>query len=306
MKEFTLKSSFDNLDIAVAMVEPKDTPKGILQIVHGMVEHKYRYYEFMEWMASQGYVCIAHDHRGHGGSIKDRNDLGYMYSGGWKAMVEDTRMVNRYVHELYPDLPLTLLGHSMGSMVVRAFAKRYDKDIDALCVVGCPANNHAKMIGYAMSWFNAHLRGDHYRSKLMYALTNGAFNKKFKNEPWKNGWICSDQEVMAKIESDPLCGFIFTANGFMNLMMLVRDCYSSRGWALAKPDMPVVFLSGAEDPCRKSDRELVNATKSIRKAGYRNVSLKTYPGMRHHIILETEHMKVWNDIKNLLQFGNIS
>lgn len=315
MVEFTLTSQYDDLQIAVAMCEPEvgdsnasagdETsaggfqPKGIIQIVHGMVEHKERYYPFMEWMASQGFVCIAHDHRGHGGSVKNvATDLGYMYTGGWRALVEDTRMVCDYVKHLYPDLPLTLFGHSMGSMVVRSFVKRYDSMIDELIVCGCPSENPLGGIGRTLARCIGFLRGDHYRSSLMLKMSIGAFRKKFKAEHSKNSWITSDTEVVAGIDKDPLCGFVFTANGYYNLTSLMMDCYDVKGWALGKPELPVHFISGADDPCRVNDEALAKAVESMRLAGYKNVDLKTYPGMRHHLILERDKEKVWNDIKS--------
>lgn len=301
MKEFTLKSRHDDLDIAVAVVAPDGNPKGILQVVHGMVEHKNRYYPFMEWMASKGYVCVAHDHRGHGSSIKSREDLGFMYEGGWQALIDDTLMVNEWVRSEYPGLPLTLLGHSMGSMVVRAFTKRYDDRIDALIVVGCPSNNPAKGFGICLARILGFFCGSHHRSKLMYTLSIGSYNKAFKAENDRNAWIVSDLETRASIAADDHCGFIFTANGYYNLLSLMKDCYDTREWALANPSLPVRFLSGAEDPCRVSDEAIAKAVEAMKKAGYADVTLKLYPGMRHHILLETDRVKVWNDILALVK-----
>lgn len=86
METLRLKASADNLDLAVAYIEPKGNPRGIVQLVHGMCEHKERYYPFMEFLSENGYVCVIHDHRGHGGSVKCADDLGYMYEGGWDGM----------------------------------------------------------------------------------------------------------------------------------------------------------------------------------------------------------------------------
>lgn len=301
MKEFFLKSRYDDLDIAVAVFVPEGTPKGILQVVHGMVEHKKRYYPFMEWMASQGYVCVAHDHRGHGESIKNMDDLGFMYEGGWMGMVEDVRMVNEWVRGEYPGLPLTLLGHSMGSMVVRSFVKRYDSMVDELIVVGCPSNNPAKGIGICLSRILGFFCGSHHRSKLLYTLSIGSYNKAFKAENDRNAWIVSNLDERAGFAKDDRCGFIFTTNGYYNLLSLMKDCYDTREWALANPSLPVRFLSGAEDPCRVSDEAIAKAVGAMKKAGYADVTLKLYPGMRHHILLETDRLKVWNDILALVK-----
>jgi len=94
LKTLKLAASADDLELAVAVAEPEGSAKGIVQLVHGMAEHKERYYDFMEFLASRGYVAVIHDQRGHGASVKSEKDLGYMYDGGWKAMVEDVKVVN--------------------------------------------------------------------------------------------------------------------------------------------------------------------------------------------------------------------
>ena len=121
MKSLKLKASADDLSLAVLVSEPEGSPKGVFQIVHGMCEHKERYVPFMEYLSAHGYVCVIHDHRGHGESVKTPDDLGFMYKGGWRAMVEDVRVVSDWAKSQYPSLKHILLGHSMGSMVVRSF-----------------------------------------------------------------------------------------------------------------------------------------------------------------------------------------
>ena len=130
MKSLKLKASADDLNLAVLVSEPECAPKGVFQIVHGMCEHKERYAAFMEYLSGHGYVCVIHDHRGHGESVKTPDDLGFMYKGGWRAMVEDVKLVADWAKAHYPGLKHVLLGHSMGSMVVRSFTKRHDDMID--------------------------------------------------------------------------------------------------------------------------------------------------------------------------------
>ena len=125
--EAYIESEADGLDISVLAVVPDETPyRGILQLVHGMSEYKERYLPFMEYMAKRGYVCVIHDHRGHGKSVRAMDDLGYMYGGGADAILKDIEVVNREMHQQLPDLPLILFGHSMGSLAVRAFARDHD------------------------------------------------------------------------------------------------------------------------------------------------------------------------------------
>ena len=136
-----LRSYGDGLKLEVLTVVPEGEIRGIFQIHHGMSEYKERYLPFMRFMAKQGYAAVIHDCRGHGKSIRSREDLGYMYGQGGKALVEDTHRILQVMKERWPGVPVILLGHSMGSLVVRTFLKRYDRDIDLLVVCGSPGKN---------------------------------------------------------------------------------------------------------------------------------------------------------------------
>lgn len=296
MKSLKLKASADDLSLAVLVSEPEGSPEGVFQIVHGMCEHKERYVPFMEYLSAHGYVCVIHDHRGHGESVKTPDDLGFMYKGGWRAMVEDVRVVSDWAKSQYPSLKHILLGHSMGSMVVRSFTKRYDGMIDTLFVCGCPSDNPAKSAGKFLADCFALFAGGHSRPKILQKLSFGSFNAPFAQEGYPVAWVCSDKQTLEEYHSDPLCMFQFTANGFSNLTALMKDCYSRKDWKLNNPELPVHFISGAEDPCLVSEKAIGKAVDLMKQVGYKNTDLKLYEGMRHEILNETGKRQVWDDI----------
>jgi len=297
MEKSYLQSSSDGLKLAVECCEPKNQPfKGLVQLVHGMCEHKERYHDFMTFLADNGYVTVIHDLRGHGESVLQAKDLGFMYKGGWKALVEDIRDVNTWAKYRYPGLKCILFGHSMGSMAVRSFVKRYDSLIDELFVCGSPSNNPAASIGKLLADAFSFFMGDHHRPQLLQNMSFGAYNKPFKNEGYASAWICSDKDILDRYHSDPLCQYVFTANGFSNLMGLMKDCYSAKDWKVSKPDMSVHFISGQLDPCRGNDALHNSSVELMKTVGYNNVDSKIYPGMRHEILNETDKAVVWNDI----------
>ena len=291
-----IEASTDGLQIAMMISEPVGEPKGIVQIVHGMCEHKERYIPFMEYLSAHGYICVIHDHRGHGETVLNEEDLGYMYKGGWNALVEDIRLVQNEVKANYPALPYTLFGHSMGSMAVRSFTKRYDDSIDTLFVCGCPSFNPAGKAGRILAGLIGLFKGEHYRSPLLQKLSFGSFNKPFESEGYPSAWVCSDKDTLEAYHKDPYCMFTFTVNGFKNLMDLMLDCYSPKNWKMSNPGLPVHFISGAEDPCRISDKAIRKAVDMMKRVGYSNTDLRLYPGMRHEILNETSRLQVWDDI----------
>ena len=302
IRQFSVAASADGLQLAGLVAVPEaGAPKAVVQMVHGMCEHKERYEPLMEYLASHGYACVIHDHRGHGASVKTPEDLGYLYDGGWEAMVEDVRVVNDWIREQYPDKKIILFGHSMGSMVVRSFAKRYDDRIDALVVCGCPVDNPAKGAGKALAWIFGKTRGWHYRPELLQTMSFGAYNKPFKDEGWASAWVCSDPDTLKAYHADPLCQYRFTANGFYHLLGLMQDCYSPKGWQMKRPGLPVHFISGEQDPCRGTDKQFRQAVELMKQVGYQTVTAKVYPGMRHEIHNETRREEVWQDILQFIE-----
>ncbi len=291
-----IESKVDSLALSLLVTEPSDAPKAVFQFVHGMAEHKERYLPFMEFLSSKGYACVIHDHRGHGESVKSSEDLGYFYKGGWEALVADILAVNEWIHSRYPDIPVVLFGHSMGSMAVRSYAKRYDSTISALWVCGCPSFNPGAKAGKLLACLVGGLKGEKHRSSLIQKIGFGGYAKAFKGETSPSCWVCSDPEVVKRYDEDPLCGYVFTANGFNALFSLMVDCYSLKGWTMGHPSLPVRFISGKEDPCAISDKAFESAVENMRKAGYTDVKSRRYEGMRHEILNERRKEQVWNDI----------
>lgn len=299
MNTLKLKSNFDDLSLGVAFLPAQGTPKAIFQIVHGMAEHKERYYPFMEFLSEHGYACVIHDHRGHGESVKSEQDLGFMYDGGADAMVEDVLLVQSWAKGQFPNLPVYLFGHSMGSMVVRAFTRKYDDRIDKLIVCGCPSNNPGKGVGIGLASIIGVLCGSKHRSRLLNQLAFGGYGKLFE-EGNPLAWLSANKANVADYHRDPLCGFIFTANGFKNLFKIMKQCYAAKGWKMSKPSLPIMFISGGDDPCRISNKDFMSAVNFMKDRGYKDVTYQLYPGLRHEILLEGEK-QVWDDVLEFIE-----
>lgn len=295
--ESYLMSEADGLELSVLGVIPGNRKfRGIIQLVHGMSENKERYLSFMNYLADHGYITIIHDHRGHGKSVRSKKDLGYMYGGGAQAIVQDIQTINRLIREEFPDLPLILLGHSMGSLAVRAFASNHDDCMDMLIVCGSPSKNQARPLGELIARGEKLLLGARHKSTLLEVMSFGGYALRFKEDKSCTSWICSDKEVAGAYAESPLCGFTFTDDGYLALFGLMKQAYDVKNWKCTRPQMPVLFLSGAEDPCMGNVRKFAHAVQDMRRAGYRDVKGKLYPGMRHEILNEKEKEKVYRDI----------
>ena len=294
-ENITLNSAYDGLPLSVMLVRPEGEPRGLVQLAHGMCEHKERYQAFMEFLAERGCLCVINDHRGHGASVRSADDLGYFYENGDEALVEDLHQITLWMREKWPGLPLVLFGHSMGSLAVRAYADRYDKDIDALIVCGSPGENAAAGAGLVLIRLLSALFGERYHSALVQKMTIGAFAKRFPSAEHPSSWISANEENVIAYEADPLCSFSFTLNGNRALLRLMRRAYGlspTRG----NPALPVRFFSGAEDPCAPDEKGFWKAVEKMRQAGFADVEGKLFPGLRHEILNETNRAEVFETI----------
>lgn len=299
-EKYTFISKNDGLEIEVLEVYPFIQPKGIVQIAHGMAEHKERYIEFMEFLSRHGYITIINDHRGHGNSIKSKSDRGYFYDENGEFIVNDVHDITLMMKEKYPNLPVYLFGHSMGSLVVRKYLKLYDKDIDKLIVCGSPSNNPLGGLALGLVKFLEKIQGSHHRSNLINKLAFGSFDNKF-SESEKNRWLSANPENVKYYNNCDSCGFTFTLNGFKNLFILMKDVYNENGWIKENLDIPILFLAGDQDPVIISIEAWQNAQIFLHKIGYTKIRSKLYKNMRHEILNEIGKDEVMNDVLHFIE-----
>src|SRR5690606_5121419 len=96
--------------------ESYSTPKGIVQIAHGMAEHVGRYDVFAKALIKEGYVVYGNEHRGHGQTGLNANIIGYFAAeNGFDLVVEDMYQLTEMIRKNHPNIPIFIFGHSMGS-----------------------------------------------------------------------------------------------------------------------------------------------------------------------------------------------
>lgn len=295
-KTFSFRSKYDDVMIHGICMIPEE-PIGIFQMVHGMCEHKERYIFFMEWMAKKGYVALMHDNRGHGESVKQPEDIGYCYQSAQKGYIEDIYAVTCFIKKEFPHLPLILYGHSMGSLGVRSYLRNHDEAVDGLIVAGCPSYNSAVRPAKLLLKAVGLVKGEKYRSAYLQNMVVGRFEKAFKDEHRQFAWLSVKEDVTENFKADELCNFVYTLNGIITLLNLEIITYKSDGFQVKNPELPVLFVSGKDDPCYVSEKKWEQAILHMYTLGYENVTEIRYKGMRHEIHNEAEREKVLRDIE---------
>lgn len=294
-REFFVESAYDGLQISVLEVTPEEKPKAVVLLAHGLCGCKERFLPFMEYMAANGVACVANDHRGHGSSIRSEEDRGDTYQGGAEAVVMDMEVVADYIGNNYQGVPVILLGHSMGSLAARAFLKRNESRLDKVIVCASPSPNPMAPIGRTIIDLMSKFNHGKQRPEILQKFTSASYNRRFKHEGYQ-AWTCSDAAVRQQFANDPRCNFTITVDLAKTLMELFKEAYSDKGWSVNNPDLPIVFMSGEDDPCMISRKRFERVVEHIGQRGYNNVRKMTYPKMRHEILNEIDKQRVWDDI----------
>ena len=294
-RTFSFTSKWDGVKIhGICMIPEK--PIGIFQMVHGMCEHKERYLSFMSWMAQRGYITLIHDNRGHGMSIKEEGDIGYCYSSMDKGFIEDIYQITKNIRREYPELPLILYGHSMGSLAVRSYLRKHDDAIDGLIVSGCPGYNDGVPFGKLLGAIMTKILGERYRSSFVQKMVLGSFERRFWREKRKSAWLAAKESVAKEFEKDELCTFTYTLNGFRTLLNLESQTYKGKGYQVKNSSLPILFLSGEDDPCYISERKWYQAIYRMHDLGYEQTTAIRFEGMRHEIHNEEDNQLVYEEI----------
>ncbi|MBQ9807146.1 MAG: lysophospholipase [Clostridia bacterium] len=301
MQRFTTTSSDGKTTLAAYKLVPAN-PRGMVQISHGMCEYILRYEGFAKFLAEAGIIVFGHDHLGHGYSVKSSKGLGFTAEGGGaEYLVEDVHNLALKMKQEYPDLPIVLFGHSMGSFIARAVLEKYSSTYKAAVICGTAGPGMPTAFGKAVTKHLMTFLGEHHRSKLMKKIVFGGYNKNCGENCDPNAWLTRDEEVVKAYNADLLCSYNFTLRGYYDLFDLI-ETISREEWAstLSK-DLPVMVVSGEQDPVGGWGKGVQKVAESLLAAEMRDVTLKLYPEMRHEIINELEHETVWTDLKEWIE-----
>lgn len=296
MQKFTLLSH-NGEDTIQCYLETCTHPKAIVQICHGMCEYYERYEGLRTKLLQNGYAVCGHDHVGHGDSVSDKERYGYFGSkDGHRVLSLDTHAVSAYVRDKLPRLPLFLIGHSMGSFVVRDYISTYGSEVAGAILIGTSGPNGAIGAGKALAKSICAAKGDTHRSIRLFALVFGTYNRRIQNPVTWHDWLCRDPDVVVKFVAQEKCTFIFTARGFYDMFELLDRVSRSAAANAVPKDMPILLLSGAEDPVGNYGKGVTQVYDMLCSAGVKNVDFTLYPEMRHEILNEYGKEQVLSDI----------
>lgn len=275
---------------------PEGSPRGMVQLVHGVAEHIGRYDPLARFLCAHGYVVCGEDHLGHG--LTAGGKFGYFGpKNGWNMVAQDIRHLRELEGEKHSNLPYVLLGHSMGSFLSRTYLIRWPGTVNAAVLSGTGQESAAAVAsGKALSEALCRLRGSDHVSRLVNDLSLGAYNRAFKPNRTPSDWLSRDEAMVDAALADPLCNFLPTVAMFRDMMGGLQFIADRANLAKMDKDTPIYFLSGDRDPVGSMGEGVRKVEKMFRSAGCRDITVKLYPGGRHEMFHEINRQEVFHDL----------
>lgn len=274
-------------------------PIGILQLVHGMAEHIRRYEEVAQYFAKKGFVVVGDDHLGHGETAKEYGDYGYFCrKDPVTVLVRDEHRLKKIVQKEYEGLPYFILGHSMGSLILRNYLCRYGTGIQG-AIICATAHYNKSLAGLGRLLTGIFKITGHAKSKSpwMDELLFKSHNKR-TDKRTSFDWICADEKVVDAYMNDPECGFLFTINGYDTLFSLVQELNKAANLNKMPKKLPVLFIAGADDPVGDYGKAVQEVYDTFLNLDLTKVQMKLYNDARHEILNEKQKMQVYEDVYN--------
>lgn len=281
--------------------------RAVIQCIHGMEEHQGRYEAFASFLAEAGFVVVTSDLRGHGPKavkVKNKKNGKEMIhiadKDGDQLLVKDQALIRKKIKELYPDCPVILFGHSMGSIIARKALQADVAEYDKAILCGYPVPQGLSVVGIFLSNLIGAFKGRRGQSNLLTMLAVGPFCKAIKGAETPVDWLSVDKENVKRYIADPECGLEFTIGSYNALFKLV--------WDISKPpklegreNFPILLICGEEDPCTGGENGRAQSLSCLKKTGFAKITSKIWPSMRHEILQEKEKVQVFRMIQTYLE-----
>jgi alpha-beta hydrolase superfamily lysophospholipase len=272
-----IRSAHD-VPVVVHRWDPAGPPRGIVQLAHGMGEHLLRYASLAADLTDAGFVVVGQDHRGHGATAQDGHQ-GELGPGGWDELVRDIGRVTELVRADHPDLPLVLLGHSMGSFAAQQHVLDASGDLAGLVLSGTTALD---LLEPALD--------------LDGPTDLSAFNAPFAPARTDYDWLSRDEAQVDAYVADPRCGFGLSAPDNKQMFVSARQMADPERLRQLRPDLPVYVVVGDADPLNGQLALVQALVQRLRENGLTDVTLQSYEGARHEVFNETNRAEVVADL----------
>jgi alpha-beta hydrolase superfamily lysophospholipase len=259
------------------------SPRANLLMVHGMAEHGARYARFAERANAAGISVFAPDLRGHGKTATSQAALGHMGDhDAFELTIGDLDALVAHLRVQEGDLPIAVVGHSMGSFIAQRFLAGSPRVFAAVFSGSTGKPPILGQLGRVIARVERLRLGPSGKSPILHALTFEDYNKRFAPCRTDSDWLSRDPAEVDAYERDPFCGFQCSTATWIALLdtLAIR---LSRPMLARWPKVPILLVSGDEDGVGDFGKGPRKLRDTLVDAGF-DVSLELYPGGRHEML----------------------
>ncbi len=272
----------------------------VLQITHGMVEYVERYADFAKYLTERGFLVVGHDHLGHGYSVSGAAEYGFFAEKNPSdVLVADMHQLRKHVQKENGNLPYFMLGHSMGSFMLRKYLALHGEGLAGAIIMGTGYTNPAKnAFGLAVVNAMRAVLGSHHRSPMVQKMIYGRSYRGFDTtgERPEQSWLSRDVEMVKKYYAEPRCTFTFTLNGFKGLFEAVQFACKKENIDKIPKKLPILLTSGGSDPVGDLGKGVEKVHQLYRQTGIEDLDCIIYKGGRHEILNEVNREQIYSDL----------
>ncbi len=302
MNAFTFTAS-DGARLAAYRWEPALAPRGVIHIAHGLAEHAGRYARTAKALNANGYVVYVNDMRGHGQTAQSQDELGFLADAdGWNRVVLDVAEMLQTEAQTHAELPVILLGHSLGSYLTQQLIYEYPTLLSA-AILSAPNGKPGRLAqaGRAIARAERLRLGKRGRSQLINSLTFGKFNEAFAPVETPFDWLSRDAAEVRLYFNDARCGFLSTTQLWVDFLDGIATLAQPAYKRLIPATFPLYIVAGSRDPVCANGKGAAALAEEYKAAGLTAVTYKLYPEARHELLNEINRHEVLSDLVTWLE-----
>lgn len=280
---------------------PQGDPVASIQIIHGMAEHGARYARLAKALTGAGYAVYAQDLPGHGRSAHSPNELGH-FPEGWHGALRQINEVRGLVEREQQDVPLFMLGHSMGSFLLQHYVVEHGIGLAGAVFSATSGDlGPLRAVGLALMRAEALWYGQRHPSAIADRLTFKDFNRKFRPNRTEFDWLTRDEAEVDRYIADPRCGFRCSSGLWSELLRACGSLGAPQRLRAIPQNMPVLIIGGSADAATNGEKGPRVLEQHYRAARLQDVNVRIYEDARHELLNETCCDEVTNDLLTWLK-----
>ena len=302
--QFIMKS--DGLHIFVRKFIPNEvnSPKGVVLLSHGRNEHSARYFRFCNALMKNGYIAYIHDQRGHGNTAENLDAI-HLRKGDFDGMADDIQRLYEIASADYPDLPVFLFGHSLGSMIASKYIQKYGGANLRGVILSGPTQITEKTVSEIDPVLKQllELHDDHYVDANVSDMLNRSLTARFSQSGEADAWLSRDENEIRKKFEDPL--FVGPETiGWLNEFLIkgkIWDIFDEARVVNIDKQLSVLVICGDHDPSTNNGESAKLIEKLYKEAGIIDVSVILYPDGRHELLNDINREQVTQDLMSWME-----